>query len=82
MRWSPYVIKVILHHHTMFAEFENCNAPIYKPTIEGLVRDGILERKLDGNLGTTELGAALVAMWCETPLPVRTYVDPRKTEAA
>ncbi|WP_376742465.1 hypothetical protein [Ensifer canadensis] len=76
MNWSPYQIKVILHHHSSAAVFEYASAPLYRPTIDQLVEAGILFED-DGSLGTTALGNALVKMWCETPLPVRVFVDPR-----
>ena len=76
MNWTPYQIKVILHHHSSAAVFEYASAPLYRPTIDQLVSDGILFED-DGSLGTTQLGNALVKMWCETPLPVRVFVDPR-----
>jgi hypothetical protein len=81
MNWTPYQIKVILHHYSSAAEFENSGAPIYHPTVAELIKAGVLIHE-NGVLTTTELGVALVKMWCETPLPVRTYVDPRKTEGA
>lgn len=76
MIWSPYEIKVILHHYSSMATFENCDAPIYEPTVDKLLSMGVLIEAEDA-FGVTELGAALVKMWCDTPLPVRKFVDPR-----
>lgn len=81
MNWSPYEIKMVLHFYATAAAFENCSAPIYAPTIDKLVKAGVLIKSED-TFGVTELGEALVKMWCETPLPVRTYVDPRTMERA
>ncbi|MCY1218451.1 hypothetical protein D9M72_304000 [compost metagenome] len=76
MNWTPYEIKVILHHYSSMAPFESCAAPIYEPTVNKLLSMGVLIEAEDA-FGATELGAALVKMWCDTPLPVRKFVDPR-----
>lgn len=81
MTWTPYQIKVILHHYASPTEFQHYGSPIYRPTVKQLIKDGILIER-EGVLEATELGEALVKMWCETPLPIRTYVDPRKMENA
>jgi hypothetical protein len=55
---------------------------MYWPTVKELFDLGVLTRAgVDEPIHTTELGAALVSMWCTTPLPVKMYVDPRKVAA-
>lgn len=76
MNWTPYVINVVLHHHARVGPFEYKHAPIYPNTIEMLLKNGLLVE--DGeNYTTTDLGKALVKAWCDTPIPVVKYVDPR-----
>ncbi|MEK1893174.1 MAG: hypothetical protein AAAB20_07835 [Rhizobium sp.] len=76
MRWTPYKIKLVLHYHVSSAPFPENSAPIYIPTIDELVCSGVLT-KADDFWVTTDLGKALVELWCATPLPVVKYVDPR-----
>lgn len=76
MIWTPYVIRLVLHHHVSPAAFEYKHAPIYPETIGRLCAEGILVPDGD-NYTTTDLGEALVQMWCSTPIPVVKYVDPR-----
>lgn len=80
MRWTPYMIKLVLHHHTSPAPFDYKHAPIYPETIGMLCAAGILVEE-DGTFTTTDLGKAMVEMWCNTPIPivqhVVKYVDPR-----
>lgn len=77
MRWSPYRIRVILHHHVSTEPFPESGAPSYIQTIDQLVTDGILQKDQDNFWVTTDLGKALVGLWCETPLPIVRYADPR-----
>lgn len=81
--WTPYSISIVLHHHCSPAPFERQAAPAYWPEIKRLVDMGILQRDdVDAPLRTTALGDALVRFWCETPLPVQTFVDPRAMAGA
>ncbi len=76
-RWSPYRIRLILHHHISSAPFPESEAPLYIQTIDELVSSGILQKDQDNFWVTTDLGKALVDLWCETPLPIIRYADPR-----
>jgi hypothetical protein len=76
MIWTPYVIGLVLHHHVSPAPFEYHHAPAYPEAIERLIREGILVSNGE-TFETTELGQALVKLWCSTPIPVAKYVDPR-----
>lgn len=78
--WSPFVIKVVLHHYASPAPFPGDGAPIYPKTVADLVNSGILVESEAGSITTTDLGNALVKMWCETPLPVQQWIDPRFSE--
>jgi len=76
--WSPYQIEIVLHYHVSNALFPRSGAPAYAQAASCLIDAGILIENPDtATLTTTELGKALVAMWCETPLPVQSFVDPR-----
>lgn len=77
MMWSPYEIDIVLHHHTSHAEYPRRDAPAYPETISRLIECGVLGRDHAGFLSTTGVGQALVSMWCNQPLPVALYVDPR-----
>ncbi len=77
MLWTPFTIRMVLHFHTQPSEpFPQRSAPIYKQTLEWLVDMGIVAQGEDP-MSTTEKGKALVEMWCNTPEPVKKYVDPR-----
>ena len=78
--WTPYEISVVIHHYGSMAPFPRPDAPIYWPTVDRLKRAGILADGNDSPPVITELGKALVRMWCETPVPVVEYVDPRFAE--
>lgn len=74
--WSPYDIEVMLHHHCSRAPFSRSGAPAYGDAIRKLKGLGLLEEGASSPQ-TTAAGAALVEMWCKTPIPVIRYVDPR-----
>lgn len=75
--WTPYEIDIVLHHHTTHAEYQHRDAPMYSKTIDRLVGLDVLHRDENGLLTTSSRGKALVEMWCEQPLPVEKFVDPR-----
>ncbi|MBB3411280.1 hypothetical protein FHT87_005233 [Rhizobium sp. BK316] len=78
MMWTPYEIEIILHHNCSLAPFERNTAPSYWPTVKRLVDVGILRRgDIESPVETTDLGKGLVRLWCETPIPVQQFVDPR-----
>lgn len=79
--WTPYQMKIVLHHHTCHDEFPGKFAPAYGQTVEILTALFILRKEEDGRLTTTEKGKALVDMWLATPMPERKWVDPRFEEA-
>lgn len=76
---TPYQIKLILHWHCVVDRFPHDNAPIYAPTMAGMISDGLLKRSEEGEgfYTTTERGAKFVEMLCETPLPESHWLDPR-----
>lgn len=76
MMWSPFDIEIMLHHYHSYDRCPRADAPIYPERLAALVGKGLLEY-VDGIPHSTDLGAALVRMWCETPIPVAKYVDPR-----
>ncbi|MHA6684481.1 hypothetical protein [Mesorhizobium sp. A556] len=77
MSWTPYQIEIVLHHHVSPTTFPRSAAPAYSPTVSDLIHDGILIDRDDGAIETTELGRALVGMWCAQPIPVASFIDPR-----
>ncbi|WP_395451173.1 hypothetical protein ACHMW7_16100 [Aminobacter sp. UC22_36] len=85
MSWSPFQMKIILHHYGSFSECPQSNAPIFDDTVSRLKEIGVLENRQNHADGEspyhlTDLGVALVDMWGAQPLPVVTYVDPRFAE--
>jgi hypothetical protein len=79
MTWSPYQIGIVLHHHVSHGKFPLWTAPAYEETVGALIKAGILEQVGgEGRITTTPLGTTLVGLWCETPLPVQVFVDPRQ----
>lgn len=78
VRWSPFDIQVLLHHYATVSAFERRDAPAYRDTMKRLTDFGLLSWDNMNDLPViTELGSALVKMWCETPIPVVRYIDPR-----
>lgn len=78
MLWTPYEIEIIIHHHISYGEFPRHDAPLYPDIVSRLAEMGILEPTKEAYV-TTEMGKALVEMWCSTPEPkkIEKYVDPR-----
>lgn len=84
--WTPFQMRIVLHHYGSSAECPHSNAPIYPETIDRLKGLGVLEDRESGADGETPYqvtakGMALVEMWCAQPLPVPRFVDPRFEEA-
>ncbi|TRD03811.1 hypothetical protein FJV76_14340 [Mesorhizobium sp. WSM4303] len=87
MTWTPYHIEIILHYHCSVGPFERWRAPIFEETVNMLVDAGLLHPSPDDGLQpkekhcyrTSPRGAALVEMWCDTPLPEQVFIDPRFT---
>jgi hypothetical protein len=77
MMWTPFQLEIIIHHHCSGAPFERSEAPAYRETVEGLEALGLLEKDVRGMPTTTEKGRALVKVWCNTPVPIQKWVDPR-----
>lgn len=75
--WSPFEIRMVIHHHCSPAPFVDALAPIYPECVAKLRVAGILEYDFDSILKTTPKGEALVKAWCETPMPIQKWVDPR-----
>lgn len=85
MMWTPFQMRIVLHHYGSSAECPHSHVPIYAETIQHLKGCGVLEDREQGAGGetpyqTTAMGKALVEMWCQQPLPIVTYVDPRFAE--
>lgn len=81
--WTPYQVEIMLHHHTSRAPFPRWTAPGYPVEIENLVDLGVLRLVKHGadfggnQYATTKLGAALIELWLQTPLPREIIIDPR-----
>ena len=78
--WTPYKIEIILHYSCRYDPFPRSDAPIFAGTISDLILAGVLVDGDDGRISATDLGKALVTMWCRTPLPVMSFIDPRTRE--
>lgn len=87
---TPNDIEVLLHYHVSPCIHPRYDAPAVKESIENFLTGKILEpyRHADGPnvtdgpnvFSTTKLGAALVAMLCQTPYPIVACIDPRTSE--
>lgn len=75
--WSPYVIKVVLHHYASKEKFELDDLPLYRETISSLTEKGLVAPNEFGYVDVTQKGEALVQAWCATPTPILKWVDPR-----
>ena len=80
--WTPYIMKIILHAHTSGDFWPLRNAPIYRDTIDLLVRDDLIIEDSEGILTTTARGKFLCSMWMDTPLPELVWIDPRSGKPA
>lgn len=73
---SPYEINVLLHYHCHAHDYEDVerNPPVWRPTIEGLIRDGLIEKSTTANYRITEKGRFYVIEGlCQVPVPVQTW---------
>lgn len=77
MRWTPYTINVILHHHTRYSPFPENHTKLYEDTVKEFTEIGLFVRAQDGTIATTDMAAALIDLWRCTPLPRQKWVDPR-----
>lgn len=80
--WSPYEIEVILHHRYSPEPFRHHDTSHYANTISRFKAMGIVGNDpLVYPPQLTDLGLALVDMWCSQPIPqaktCTRYVDPR-----
>ena len=81
MRFTPYTINVVLHHHCSRADFPLSSTPLYRQIIRELSEHELLYLASDNQYCTTERGKAFVEMLLHTPLPVKQWVDPREGRA-
>jgi hypothetical protein len=79
--WTPYQIRIILHHHTTRSEFPENHTKLFAETIARFVDEGLLQRDDEGLVVTTAKASALIDLWRSTPVPVMKWVDPRFEEA-
>ena len=76
--WTPYGIKIILHHYVTNEKFEYAHAPAYQSNSRSMVEQGLLTpTELGGSFDVTEKGRALIQSWLDTPIPTMKWVDPR-----
>lgn len=85
--WSPFEMRVVLHHYASWSLCDQRDAPIYPETVDRLMRAGVIEARNmapvnETPLQITAMGKALVEMWCRQPLPVVRYADPRFERAS
>ena len=71
---TPYEIRLLIHFHTTPAPYKHTDAPIYQPTIDSFVANGLI-KKDDDSYQTTERGAAHIEQLCATPWPVQRWVN-------
>ena len=71
---TPYEIKLLIHFHTTPAMPDSIAAPIYQPTVDSFIENGLIE-EADGLYQTTERGAAHVEQLCTTPWPGQRWVN-------
>ena len=85
---TPNQLEVLLHYHVSPTTHPRSGAPAVLEAVEWGIREGLLEPAVQGvhplpeapmrgPHQTTAKGAALVQMLCDTPLPVKQFVDPR-----
>lgn len=79
--WTPYAIKIVLHHYVTKEKFEYAHAPAYAEYSRSMVEQGILAPNDRDCFDVTEKGMALIQAWLDTPIPVMKWVDPRFDKA-
>lgn len=76
--WAPFDIHVMLHHYAVREPFSREHVPAYKDSLARLTKLGLLAWNEEQQATiATPLGEAMVNMWCETPVPIVRYIDPR-----
>ena len=71
---TPYEIRLLIHFHTTPSPYEGSDAPIYQPTIDSFIANGLIE-ECDGSYQTTDRGAAHIEQLCATPWPIQKWVN-------
>lgn len=74
--WTPYEISVVMHHTVGRGRFHLEGTEHYRATIGKMEALGLLEYE-DGIPVGTDKATALLEMWCQTPMPVNKWSDPR-----
>ena len=71
---TPVEIEVLLHYYVFPTDHPRLNTPAVKEAIRKWVREGIFE---PDTKKVTHRGSVLVKMLTDTPMPVRSWKDPR-----
>ena len=75
MSFSPSDIEVMIHYHTDPNPHPREDAPAVKDAMKMFIQLGFLHWQ-EGQLRSTDLGAAWITMLCHTPLPLIAFVTP------
>ena len=75
---TPNDIDVLIHYHSSRSTHPRYDAPAVQESITDFLDQGIFVNYCDNAtiFQTTELGRALVAVLCQTPFPVASFVNP------
>jgi hypothetical protein len=81
---TPFEINLLLHFHCCAGPWPRKDAPIYRPTVDKMFSDGLIEQSSlpDTDYQTTARGKAMVAHLCMVDLPVIKWVQPARTNSA
>lgn len=71
---TPIEIEVLLHYHVFSIDHPRVNTESVKLAIRKWVAEDILTVDTKE---TTYRGTVLVKMLCDTPMPIRSWEDPR-----
>ena len=85
---TPNQLGVLLYYHVCAAPHPRDTTPAVLDAVEWLLRENLIEPVVKGvhplpdipthgPHQTTAKGAALVQMLCDTPMPVKQFIDPR-----
>jgi hypothetical protein len=72
---TPVEIEVLMYYYFMTDDHPRVDTPAVKEAIDMWTNAGILK---PDTKDITLKGGVLVKMLCNTPIPVRTWADPRK----
>lgn len=78
---TPFQLQLLLHFHSICEPHPQENSIAGNDAIKFFMEKGLITRDEDDKLWVlTECGYHFILMLIKTPLPLRTWIDPRTKE--